>query len=92
MILYLHSYSCLYHWSFRIKTTAKGIAITITVLNSPDKDVVRAMEPYKEIIDAEANMVIGSTNVYLNASSSACRKGECNMGNFIANAFVEEVT
>jgi 5'-nucleotidase len=80
------------HWSFRIKTTAKGIVIAVTVLNSSDPEFVKAMQPYKEQVDAKANTVIGSTNVFLDYSKSACSKGECNIGNFIANAFVEEVT
>jgi 5'-nucleotidase len=61
-------------------------------VNSSDPDVVQAMKPWKEIIDAEGSVVIGSTNVLLDASNSACRKGECNIGNLIANAFVDEVT
>jgi 5'-nucleotidase len=80
------------HWSFRIKTTAKGITIVVTVLNSSDPEVVKAMQPFKEEVDAEANRIIGITNVFLSAQSSACSKGECNIGNFIANAFVEEVS
>jgi 5'-nucleotidase len=61
-------------------------------VNSSDPDVVQAMKPWKEIIDAEASLVIGSTKVFLDASSSACRKGECNIGNLITSAFVDEVT
>jgi 5'-nucleotidase len=61
-------------------------------VNSSDQDVVQAMKPWKEIIDAEGNKVIGSTKVFLDSSNSACRKGECNIGNFITNAFVDEVT
>jgi 5'-nucleotidase len=61
-------------------------------VNFSDPEIVEAMRPWKEIIDAEAGVVIGSTNVLLDYSSSACRKGECNIGNFIANAFVDAVT
>jgi 5'-nucleotidase len=57
-----------------------------------DPDVVEAMKPWKEIIDREGSHVIGSTKVFLDASDGACRKGECNLGNLIANAFVDEVT
>jgi len=53
---------------------------------------VQAMKPWKEIIDAEGKKVIGSTAVFLDSSNSACRMGECNMGNLITNAFVDEVT
>jgi 5'-nucleotidase len=61
-------------------------------VNSSDQDVVEAMKPWKEIIDAEGSKVIGSTAVLLDSANGACRKGECNIGNFIANAFVNEVT
>jgi 5'-nucleotidase len=61
-------------------------------VNSSDQDVVQAMKPWKEIIDAEGSKVIGSTKVLLDYSNSACRKGECNIGNLITNAFVDEVT
>jgi len=50
------------------------------------------MKPWKEIIDAEGRKVIGSTAVFLDSSSSACRMGECNIGNLITNAYVDEVT
>ena len=61
-------------------------------MNSSDQEVVQALKPWKEIIDAEGSKVIGSTKVFLDSSNSACRKGDCNIGNFIANAFVDEVT
>jgi 5'-nucleotidase len=59
---------------------------------STDPDIVEAMRPWKEIIDAEGSRVIGSTKVFLDASSGACGKGECNFGNLITNAFIDEVT
>jgi 5'-nucleotidase len=59
---------------------------------SSDPDVVEALKPWKKIIDAEGSHVIGSTNVFLDASNSACTKGECNIGNVITDAFVDEVT
>lgn len=61
-------------------------------MNSSDQDIVEAMKPWKEIIDKEGNVVIGSTKVLLDASNGACSKGECNIGNFITSAFVDEVT
>lgn len=71
-------------------TAWEGSPILLDKSVPEDPDVVQAMKPWKEIIDAEANVVIGSTKVFLDASSSACRKGECNIGNLIANAFVDE--
>jgi 2',3'-cyclic-nucleotide 2'-phosphodiesterase (5'-nucleotidase family) len=60
-------------------------------VNSSDDEFVQAMKPWKEVVDAEAKKVIGSTNVFLDSTNSVCRKGECNIGNFITNAFVDEV-
>jgi 5'-nucleotidase len=65
--------------------------LTVCIYPS-DPDVVEALKPWKQIIDAEGSHVIGSTKVFLDASSGACRKGECNIGNLIADAFVDEVT
>lgn len=59
---------------------------------SSDPDVIEALKPWRQIIDAEGSRVIGSTKVLLDSSNSACRKGECNIGNVIADAFVDEVT
>lgn len=61
-------------------------------MNSSDQDIVQAMKPWKETIDAIGNEVIGSTKVFLDSSNGACSKGECNIGNFITDAFVDEVT
>jgi 2',3'-cyclic-nucleotide 2'-phosphodiesterase (5'-nucleotidase family) len=84
--------------------TQKGCALPIEKYNrktesslticiySPDPDVVEALKPWKEIVDAEGSHVIGSTKVFLDASNDACRKGECNIGNVITDAFVDEVT
>jgi 5'-nucleotidase len=61
-------------------------------MNSSDQDVVEAMKPWKDVIDAEGSEVIGSTKVFLDSSNGACSMGECNIGNFITSAFVDEVT
>ncbi|XP_021942386.1 apyrase-like isoform X2 [Zootermopsis nevadensis] len=68
----------------------EGSPILLDYSIPEDPDVVKAMRPWKEIIDAEGSRVIGSTKVFLDASSGACRKGECNFGNLITNAFIDE--
>lgn len=71
-------------------TDWEGSPILLNTSVPEDQDVVQAMKPWKEIIDAEGNKVIGSTAVFLDYSNGACRKGECNIGNLITNAFVDE--
>lgn len=71
-------------------TEWQGSPILLNTSEPEDQDVVQAMKPWKEIIDAEGKKVIGSTAVFLDSSNSACRMGECNMGNLITNAFVDE--
>ncbi|KAJ9579594.1 hypothetical protein L9F63_004779, partial [Diploptera punctata] len=55
-----------------------------------DNSVTQEMKPWQESISEQAKAVIGNTKVYLDASNSSCRKGECNIGRFITDAYVEE--
>lgn len=71
-------------------TAWEGSPILLDSSVPEDPDVVKALKPWKQIIDAEGSHVIGSTKVFLDASNGACRKGECNIGNVIADAFVDE--
>lgn len=71
-------------------TAWEGSPILLDKSVPEDPDVVEAMKPWKEIIDAEGGVVIGSTQVFLDSENSACRKGECNIGNLFTNAFVNE--
>jgi 5'-nucleotidase len=59
---------------------------------STDPDVVEALKPWKKIIGPEGSRVIGSTKVFLDSSNGSCIRGECNIGNVITDAFVDEVT
>ncbi|XP_077520074.1 snake venom 5'-nucleotidase-like [Amblyomma americanum] len=44
------------------------------------------MEYYKNIVEPEANKVIGTTKVYIDNSVAVCGSGECNGGNMMADA------
>ncbi|KAJ4433449.1 hypothetical protein ANN_15752 [Periplaneta americana] len=68
----------------------KPILLDKSVVEDPD--TVEALRPWKEEIDVQANRVIGSTKVLLDESSDACKKGECNIGNLVTDAFVNEYT
>jgi 5'-nucleotidase len=47
--------------------------------------------PYREEVEALAEKEVGKTLVFLNGSRLACRLAECNLGSFIADAYVNLV-
>lgn len=51
-----------------------------------DPDVLKAIQPWKEIIDKKGKETIGLTKVPLQRLT--CNMEECNLGNFIADALV----
>lgn len=51
-----------------------------------DEEVLEAIAPWKEIVDEQGNVVVGSSAVALEKWS--CESGECNLGNFFADAMV----
>lgn len=48
------------------------------------------MEPWKEVVDEQGNRLVGISNVYLKKSD--CSTGECNIGNFVTDAYVHAVS
>ncbi|KAF4532379.1 hypothetical protein B566_EDAN004460 [Ephemera danica] len=54
-----------------------------------DEGVLIAMKPWGERVAELAQAELGRTRVYLNGSQEACRMRECNMGNLIADAYVQ---
>uniref|UniRef100_A0A1I8NGR4 apyrase n=1 Tax=Musca domestica TaxID=7370 RepID=A0A1I8NGR4_MUSDO len=51
-----------------------------------DPEVVEAMKPWQEVIDAQGKVVVGETVVDL--LKSPCSYQECNLGNFFTDAMV----
>lgn len=51
-----------------------------------DKDVLEKIKPWKEVVDEKGNVIVGSTKV--NLEKWPCDSGECNLGNFFADAMV----
>lgn len=51
-----------------------------------DPEIIAALHPWKEIVDREGLRVIGSTKVPL--ARTNCTITECNIGDFVADAFV----
>lgn len=56
---------------------------TIYVL---DPQILAAIQPWKELFDATSLQTVGVTKVPLH--QSLCSRNECNLGNFVADAFV----
>ncbi|XP_001848684.2 apyrase [Culex quinquefasciatus] len=55
-----------------------------------DEQIMRELIPWREEVDVLANRHVGSSRVIL--SKAECRTGECNFGNFVADAFVDYYT
>lgn len=49
-------------------------------------DILRELQPWKEIIDVEANRIVGVSKVTL--QKSGCNYQECNLGSFITDSYV----
>lgn len=61
------------------------------MLTYPDTAVVNALEPYEDIASAKLRAVVGYTDVLLDNDDFKCRLQECNIGNLIADAYVDYV-
>lgn len=62
----------------------------IRIILSPDADIVRELRPWQKEVDIIGDREVGRTKVLL--SRANCRLGECNLGNFITDAFVDYVS
>lgn len=51
-----------------------------------DPEIVKALQPWKVVVDEQANVKIAKSRVYLD---NECRKKECNFGNLITDAMVD---
>lgn len=54
---------------------------------SQDEDMLNALMPYEEKVNAAVKTVVGSTKVLLEADGKLCRHKECNTVNLMADAF-----
>ena len=48
--------------------------------------------PWRAKIEGLANKEVGKTRVFLDGSRLACRMRECNLGNLITDAFIDQVS
>lgn len=58
--------------------------------NFPDEQINKELLPWKEKVDAEGGIVVGSSLVTLDVSK--CKYGECTFGNLVADAMVYSVS
>lgn len=77
--LKIHNNGTIVAWS--------GNPILLNQNVSEDQDMLKSLEPYKEIVDAAVNKVVGSTKVLLEAEGKLCRHKECNTVNLMADSF-----
>lgn len=61
----------------------------VNVLEFSDLEVLEAMQPWREEIDAKGKVIVGETVVDL--VKSTCSYTECNLGNFFCDAMVHAV-
>ncbi|XP_046636634.1 snake venom 5'-nucleotidase-like isoform X3 [Daphnia pulicaria] len=69
-----------------------GLPILMDKSVPRDPHVVQELIPYREEVEALAEKEVGKTLVFLNGSRLACRLAECNLGSFIADAYVNLFT
>lgn len=67
-----------------LQINGKPILLDGTVIR--DDDVLRLLEVYRPAILELETMIVGSSRVFLDG---ACRRHECNLGNFLTDAFVD---
>ena len=62
-------------------------AIPVTEKTTDDPTVAAVVAEYEEQLNSSLSEVIGKTSVVLEARASVIRRGESNLGNFLADAF-----
>lgn len=70
-------------------TNWKGDPILLDQGVRQDQHFLRALMPYKRIVDASIRKVVGSTKVLLEANEKICRFMECNSINLMADSFLD---
>ncbi|XP_049854134.1 apyrase-like [Schistocerca gregaria] len=55
-----------------------------------DETILEELIPWRNVVEETGSRVLGRTNVLLNASNFVCRGYECNIGNFLTDAMVDE--
>lgn len=80
--VYFDAENKLHHW--------EGNPIYLDQKISQNQYVNELMVPWKEVVDQVGKQVLGETKVLLKQTD--CSFGDCNIGNFIAEAMVDAVS
>ncbi|XP_030758221.1 apyrase-like [Sitophilus oryzae] len=51
-----------------------------------DENITKELAPWKELVDSQGSVVLGSTHVTL--SKTGCYFSECSLGNFVTDAYI----
>ncbi|CAH1789487.1 unnamed protein product [Owenia fusiformis] len=73
-----------------VVTSWDGNPIYLNGSIDEDADMVKKMAPFVDKLAVFKNTTVGSTNVFLDGERSSCRYGECNFGNFYADALLDK--
>ncbi|HVS13843.1 MAG TPA: bifunctional metallophosphatase/5'-nucleotidase [Thermoanaerobaculia bacterium] len=73
-----------------VATGWQGDPILLDVEVAQDPETLALIEPFAQELRAFAAEPVGSAAVLLDGRESSCRFGECNLGNLIADALLEE--
>lgn len=66
-----------------------GLPILMDKSIPQDPFVLNELIPYRKDVDAVAKKEVGRTKVFLDGNRLSCRMVECNLGNFIGDAYVD---
>lgn len=67
----------------------KGKPLLLNQSIPEDQAMLGVLQKYEPNVTASTKAVVGSSKVVLNADNGVCRREECNIGNFVADAFFE---
>lgn len=70
-------------------TSFKGDPLLLNSKIPQDRDVLDILDKYRPKVEALDHKIMGRTKVYLEGRDIICRQKECNMGNLVADAFID---
>ncbi|XP_049854133.1 apyrase-like [Schistocerca gregaria] len=71
--------------------SATGNPVLLDETVEEDPEILEALAPWQAGLEELETRKVGETKVFLDTSSNACKRGECNMGNFITGAMLDEM-
>ncbi|XP_046636695.1 snake venom 5'-nucleotidase-like [Daphnia pulicaria] len=71
---------------------AAGLPILMDKSIPQDPSVLQELIPFRKEVEALSEKEVGKTRVFLDGNRLSCRMVECNLGNFLADAYVDLFT